>query len=82
MCFNKQFEPILRFIAFFEGNLHFSNKVGPTARIICFMNIGAYACAGAEKLFREYIFSLFVAQILVESNDSYRKCSAFLADSL
>ena len=44
---NKQLKPIFGLITFFQSNLHFCNKIGAAACVICFVNVCTDACAAS-----------------------------------
>lgn len=64
ICFEKQFEPIFSFVTLFQGNLHFRDKVGSAACVICFVDVCAYTCPTAEQLIYNSRLSFYaVAEI-------------------
>lgn len=53
--FLRNFNPVFCFVAFFQSNLQFSDKIGTAVRIFRFTDICADACAASLKLIRQGI---------------------------
>jgi len=47
---HKQLQPVFRFIALFQSDLQFGNKIGFAVGIVCLMNIGSDRSCGAFQL--------------------------------
>ena len=54
-----QFKPVFCFIAFFQRNLKFCNKIRSAVRVVCFPYVCADAGGGAFQLINERIMPFY-----------------------
>lgn len=75
--FYENFKPIFRFIAFFQGNLKFCDKIRFPVSVIRFVGISTYARRRTFELIDKGIMTFY---IFAEFNDFYRKINGKIAE--